>query len=252
MRISYIHLQQNTLVNIGKEEWMNNMNIAIIPARGGSKRIPMKNIKIFHGKPMLAYSIEAALNTEFFDRVLVSTDNSEIQRVARHYGATCDYLRPDALSDDFVGTTDVVKYEVQNLTDQGFDLDVVAEIYPTAPLMRPEFVKKGLALLASSPENSYVFSAVEFEYPVQRGFQIIEDTCVALDTDSFHMRSQDLTPTYHDAAQFYIAGCQTWLSQAFRFDERSIPLLLPREYVVDIDNESDWKIAEAIAAYHRG
>ena len=91
------------------------MNIAIIPARGGSKRIPRKNIRNFHGKPMLAYSIEAALNAEVFDRVLVSTDSPEIQRVARHYGATCDDLRPDALSDDFVGTTDVVKYEVQNL-----------------------------------------------------------------------------------------------------------------------------------------
>ena len=228
------------------------MNIAIIPARGGSKRIPRKNIKEFHGRPIIACSIETAIKAQCFDKVIVSTDDPEIQRVARHYGATCDSLRPDALSDDFVGTTEVVKYEVQNLTDLGFDLDVVAEIYATAPLMRPGFLKKALALLTSSPESSYVFSAVEFEYPVQRGFQIIETACVALDEDSFHMRSQDLSPAYHDAGQFYLASCQTWLSREFRFDKFSIPMLLPREYVIDIDCESDWKIAEAIAAYHRG
>ena len=226
------------------------MKVAIIPARGGSKRIPMKNIKIFHGKPMIAYSIETAMKSGCFDEIIVSTDNFKIQKIAREYGATCDNLRPKSLSNDFIGTTEVIQYEVRRLVASGYDLDVIAEIYPTAPLMQSEFLKEGLDVLSSSSKSRFVFSAVEFEYPVQRGFRIVRDGCEALDSDSFLKRSQDLTPIFHDAAQFYLAHYQTWLDYDFRFDKLSTAVVLPREFVIDIDNESDWKIAEAVAAYH--
>ncbi len=225
------------------------MNICIIPARGGSKRIPRKNIKNFLGKEIIAYSIEAALESKCFDKVIVSTDCHEIRDVAEKFGASCDQLRPDYLSDDFTGTSEVIKYEIKRLSDSGNKISIVTEIYATAPLMKPEFIKQGIDLLMKLPSNSYVFSAVEFEYPVQRGFEIVEDRCHAIDPEAFNKRSQDLKPIFHDAAQFYVGFAETWLNCEFRFNSMSYPFILPRENVVDIDNESDWKIAEAIAMY---
>ena len=226
------------------------MNVAIIPARFGSKRIPKKNIKPFLGKEIIAYSIKSAIESDCFDAVFVSTDSDEISAIAKKYGAICERLRPAELSDDFVSTTEVVRYEINQLLNSGMQLDIVAEIYATAPLMKPEFIRRGLSKLLSLDSPSYVFSAVEFEFPVQRGFKITNEGCEALNPEAFASRSQDLPHIYHDAAQFYIANYQTWLEHDLCFNQMACPLILPREYVVDIDTDSDWKIAEAIAKHH--
>ena len=225
------------------------MNVVIIPARGGSKRIPRKNIKPFLGKEIIAYSIEAAIQTRYFDKVIVSTDDEEIAKVARKYGAVSDHLRPDSLSNDFVGTSEVIKYEIKRLTKNGWNLNLVCELYPTAPLIKSEYLDGAVEVLEALRKNAFVFSAIEFEFPVQRGFEIINGHCKALEPKAFSKRSQDLNPIYHDAGQFYLARKEAWMNYDMRFNEMSVPQILKREEAIDIDNESDWKIAEAIARY---
>lgn len=227
------------------------MNIAIIPARGGSKRIPFKNIKLFHGKPIIAYSIETALKSELFDFVYVSTDNMEIQKIAKSYGAICDSLRPLELSDDKTASDKVIKYEIQEISKKYKGINFVAEIYPTAPLLTEKTLSQGISILSSQISDKYVFTATKFDFPIQRGFELINEKCFAINKEAYNTRSQDLKIYYHDAAQFYIAKYDTWLKKKFFFDENSIPIILSKDEAIDIDTLEDWKIAEAIFSYIR-
>ena len=227
------------------------MNIAIIPARGGSKRIPFKNIKLFHGKPIIAYSIETALKSELFDFVYVSTDNMEIQKIAKSYGAICDSLRPSELSDDKTVSDKVIKYEIQEISKKYKGINFVAEIYATAPLLTEKTLSQGISILSSQISHKYVFTATKFDFPIQRGFELINGKCFAYNKEAYNARSQDLKIYYHDAAQFYIAKYDTWLKKNFFFDENSIPIILSKDEAIDIDTLEDWKIAEAIFSYIR-
>jgi len=218
-------------------------SVAIIPARGGSKRIPRKNIKSFHGKPLIAYSIQTALSSGLFDKVIVSTDDAEIAEVAEQYGAEVPFLRPDSLADDYTGTFDVVDHALGWLKEKGELFDFVCTIYATAPLLQPVYLKEAFVKLVESDAIS-AFSATSMPFPIQRTFKITgQGRCQMFWPENYKTRSQDLEEAYQDAGQFYWTRVGT-KPQTIMFDERSIPIVLPRHLVQDIDTEEDWKRAE--------
>jgi len=219
------------------------MNIAIIPARGGSKRIPKKNIKDFLGKPIIAYSIETALSSQCFDKVIVSTDNEDIAKVARKYGAEVPFIRPVELSDDYTGTNDVVKHALSWLLEQGFEVKYVCCIYATVPFLKSKFLKEGLKKLQSSGK-SFAFSLTSFASPIQRAIKIQDDEISMFYPEHVLTRSQDLDEAYHDAGQFYWGKPQAFLDEVGMFSEDSISVVLPRYLVQDIDTLEDWERAE--------
>lgn len=222
------------------------MNLCIIPARGGSKRIPRKNIKEFHGKPMIAYSIEAAKDSGCFDRVIVSTDDAEIADVAKQWGAEAPFIRPDNISDDFATTMDVIQHAIEWCENQGWKFDTVCCIYATAPFIRPEDIKRGLSLLAESGIQ-YVFSASSFPFPIQRAFYLDESDHVKMfQPEQLNTRSQDLKESFHDAGQFYWGKVAAFKGALPLFDSHSKPVLLPRKRVQDIDTPEDWEFAELL------
>lgn len=217
--------------------------IAIIPARGGSKRIPKKNIKDFFGKPLIAYSIEAALKSNLFDRVIVSTDDEGIAKIAKEYGAEVPYIRPKELSDDFTGTGAVIQHMTNFLLDKGEDINYVCTIYATAPLLHVEYLKEGLKKLQNSnAKNS--FSATTMPFPIQRTFKLTKDgRCEMFTPEHFMSRSQDLEVAYQDAGQFYWQNLHVD-SDEIVFSKDSIPIIIPRHFVQDIDTLEDFKRAE--------
>jgi N-acylneuraminate cytidylyltransferase len=220
------------------------MNMAIIPARGGSKRIPRKNIREFAGKPIIAYSILAALDTGLFNRVIVSTDDEEIAEVAKCYGAEVPFLRPKTLADDFTGTNAVVKHAIQWYLDQGNPIEYACCIYATAPFVASQYLKEGYVKLSAS-EKSFAFSVTSFPFPVQRALRITKDGSLdALYPEHIFSRSQDLEEAYHDAGQFYWGRSNAFLNDEILFSTVSIPIVLPRHLVQDIDTLEDWKRAE--------
>lgn len=221
------------------------MNVAIIPARGGSKRIPRKNIKNFLGVPIIAYSIRAALESNIFDRVIVSTDDNEIAQVALKYGAEVPFMRPKEISDDYAGTHEVMSHSVKFLLDSGFNPKNVCCIYATAPLIKSSDIKKGLKLLNKGKYKS-VLSATSFSYPVQRSFYKRNDRLKMLFPENFFSRSQDLEEVFHDAGQFYWSSSEAWIGVSEGFNEHSSIVQLPSWRVQDIDNLDDWKHAELI------
>lgn len=222
------------------------MNIAIIPARGGSKRIPRKNIKEFHGKPMIAYSIEAALESNCFDKVIVSTDDSEIAEVAIKYGAEVPFMRPDNIADDYATTLDVIKHAIGFTEQQGWVVENVCCIYATAPFLTPEFIKKGLQELTKSTID-YAFSATSFPFPIQRAIRLnAQERVEMLQPEHLNTRSQDLEEAYHDAGQFYWGTASAFLNGKPFFSPQSKAILLPRKRVQDIDTPEDWELAEAL------
>lgn len=222
------------------------MNIAVIPARGGSKRIARKNIKDFCGQPMLAYAIEAAQKSQCFDRIIVSTDDEEIANVAKEYGAEVPFLRAPHLADDYTGTTAVVQDCLKRLSEQTRPIDYCCCIYATAPLLQAEFLVKSYQTLQQDPALDFVFSATRFSFPIQRALvQTPTGHVQAYSQEHLSMRSQDLTETFHDAAQFYWGRTSAWLHpQAQVFSERSKMQVLPQHLVQDIDTEEDWLRAE--------
>lgn len=223
------------------------MRLALIPARGGSKRIPRKNIKLFHGKPMLAWSICAAQTSGLFDRIVVSTDDAEIAQMALHCGATVPFMRPAELSDDHAGTTQVVGHAVQWALAQGWALDSVCCIYATAPFIRVVDLRRGLAALESA-SWSYAFSATDFAAPIFRAFRPLDAGGLEMFyPEFFATRSQDLPQALHDAGQFYWGLPQAWLEGRRIFERHSTPVLIPRWRVQDIDTPDDWKRAELLA-----
>jgi len=216
--------------------------VAIIPARGGSKRIPRKNIKDFFGKPLIAYSIETALDSKLFEKVVVSTDDEEIASIAKKYGAEVPFLRPKELSDDFTGTQEVVDFTLNQLEEK---YDSVCTIYATAPLLQKEYLIEGFEKLKSSNAIN-AFSATSMPFPIQRTFKLTnEGRCEMFTPEHYMTRSQDLEEAYQDAGQFY------WKKLGVKSDEimfgaDSIPIILPRHLVQDIDTLEDWKRAEII------
>lgn len=220
------------------------MNIAIIPARGGSKRIPRKNVKHFCGKPMIARSIEAAHLAGCFDRVIVSTDDSEIADVARSFGAEVPFIRPSELSDDHTGTSPVVAHAIQWLAEQGGAANFVCCIYATAPFVQAEDIVKGLRLIESE-DIQFAFSVTSYAFPIQRAIRLTKDNRIEMySPENFQVRSQDLEEAWHDAGQFYWGTSKAWLSGQPIFGHKSAPVILPRHQVQDIDTPEDWVRAE--------
>ena len=220
------------------------MKIAIIPARGGSKRIPRKNIRLFGGAPIITYSITAALSSELFDRVIVSTDDSEIAEVSRSAGAEAPFVRPRELSDDFVGTTEVVKHAIEWVRANGASVDSVCCIYATAPFVNPYYLNKGLETLISSG-SLYAFSVTSFSFPIQRAIRVSPHGGLQPFYPEYtNSRSQDLEPSFHDAAQFYWGRAHAFVEELPIYAPHSSPVYLPRWTVQDIDTEEDWRRAE--------
>ena len=200
------------------------MRIAVIPARGGSKRIPRKNIKLFCGKPMIAWSIEAAKSSDLFDHIIVSTDDVEIAEVAKQWGAEVPFIRPAALSDDYAGTTEVIAHATQWAIGQGFDVDAVCCIYATAPLIQVDDLKRGLEAL-NSGNWDYAFSVTDFAAPIFRAFkQTAEGGIEMFFPEYFATRSQDLPVALHDAGQFYWGRPSAWIEGKRIFDRHSVPV----------------------------
>ncbi len=223
------------------------MRLAVIPARGGSKRIPRKNIRPFGGRPMIAWSIDAALRSGCFDRVLVSTDDAEIADVARAEGAEVPFVRPAALSDDHTGTIPVVAHAVQWVADQAGASRAPTEVcclYATAPFVQPADLRRGLDLLTASGAQ-YAFSVTSYAFPIQRAIRLDGAGRVAMfDPAQFNTRSQDLEEAFHDAGQFYWGRAGAWLQGLRLFTPESVPVHLPRHRVQDIDTPEDWTRAE--------
>ncbi len=224
---------------------MKTKAVAVIPARGGSKRIPKKNIKDFFGRPLIAYSIEAALNSKLFDRVIVSTDDEQIADVAKKYGADVPFLRPKELSDDFSTTSDVTKHALEYLSSIGEEYEYICTIYATAPFIQRKYLKEGLKRLKDSDALN-AFSATSMPFPIQRAFKLTDDGRCEMFTPQFYKsRSQDLETAYQDAGQFYWSKTGKRESEIM-FSQDSIPIIIPRYLVEDIDTPEDWRRAELI------
>lgn len=220
------------------------MRVAIIPARGGSQRIPRKNIKEFCGKPMIAWSIEAALKIGCFDKVIVSTDDADIADIAKRYGACIPFIRPAALSDDYTGTIPVVRHAIEWCLSQGHNIKQVCCLYATAPFVRAKDLHRGLEILQAN-NCAYAFSVTSYAFPIQRAIQISRAHRVEMfHPEHFNTRSQDLEEAFHDAGQFYWGHATTWLSEKMIFGPDSMPVFIPRHRVQDIDTQEDWQRAE--------
>ena len=221
--------------------------VAIIPARGGSKRIPKKNIKLFHSKPLIAYSIETALNSQLFEKVIVSTDDEQIAKIAKEYGAEIPFMRSKELADDFATTGDVIAHTIEKLRNMGEDFRYVCTIYATAPLLKKEYLTKGYETLKNS-DAKMSFSATTMPFPIQRTFKITQEgRCKMFTPEHFRSRSQDLEEAYQDAGQFYWEDTTKEWSD-IPFGSQSIPIILPRHLVQDIDTPEDWQRAELMYA----
>ena len=220
------------------------MKLAIIPARGGSKRIPRKNIKPFCGKPMIAWSIEAALASGCFDRVIVSTDDAEIADVARAHGAEVPFMRPPELSDDHTGTIPVVAHAVGWIGQHVGPVEFACCLYATAPFVLAQDLRQGLEVLQHSGAQ-YAFTVTNFAAPIQRSFRITGQQRIEMfNPAQFNTRSQDLEEAYHDAGQFYWGQAQAWMAKTPLYSEFATPLVLPRYRVQDVDTQDDWIRAE--------
>ena len=219
------------------------MRLAIIPARGGSKRIPKKNIKLFHGQPIISYSIETIKRSELFEKIIVSTDDSEIADVAVQYGAEIPFLRPKEISDDLSPTNDVIVHAINHFQDKGYELERVCCVYPTAPFLQSGDLKAASALITDSTQ--LVFSATEFSYPIFRSFRVFNDNKVEMFwPDNFSKRSQDLEKAYHDAGMFYYGKPEFFLQNEVFFNQYAKAYLMPHYRVQDIDTMDDWYRAE--------
>ncbi|SFM70603.1 pseudaminic acid cytidylyltransferase [Halopseudomonas yangmingensis] len=218
--------------------------VAVIPARGGSKRIPRKNVKEFCGKPMIAWSIEAAKASGCFDQIIVSTDDDAIASVAREWGAAVPFMRPAELSDDFTGTLQVIRHAVEWLHQNDVSVEYACCLYATAPFVSAEDLKQGLKLIKDTG-SSYAFSVTSYAFPIQRAIRITGNGHVAMfNPEHFQTRSQDLEEAWHDAGQFYWGTAEAWCEERAIFGEDSVPVKLPRHRVQDIDTPEDWNRAE--------
>ncbi len=218
-------------------------SIAIITARGGSKRIPRKNIKLFLGKPIIAYSIEAALNSRLFSEVMVSTDDEEIAEMAMKYGAHIPFLRSDKNADDFASTVDVIIEVLNEYEKSGQTFNYACCIYPTAPFVSEAKLKEAFNLLAEK-NFSAVFPIARFSYPIQRALRLNNGNVSMIHPENLTARSQDLEPAYHDAGQYYWMDVRKFAGEKTLFMKNTGAIPTDEMEVQDIDNETDWKLAE--------
>jgi len=220
------------------------MKLCVIPARGGSKRIKKKNIKNFCGKPIIGWSIEIALASKCFDKIIVSTDDKEIADLAKSYGAEVPFLRPKTLSDDYTETVNVISHAIKWQIENHKKPDYVCCIYATAPFIQLNDLHKGIEILESS-NCEYVFSATNYAYPIQRSFKINKNKKLEMFFPKYlNFRSQDLERAFHDAGQFYWGLTNSWLENKPIINENAIPILIPQDRVLDIDTIEDWQMAE--------
>lgn len=221
-------------------------NIAIIPARGGSKRIPRKNIKTFAGKPMIGYAIEAALACDTIDRVVISTDDDEIATIAEGFGAEIPFRRPPELADDFTPTVPVIQHAIEACRTSGLELEHVVCIYPGVPFIRTEDLNRSFELLIAHDSQGYTFPVTGFPSPIQRALKIGENgSLTPFSLEHVERRTQDLEPAFFDAGQFYWGHAEIWLSGA-SLHANGRAIVLPEWRVVDIDTPEDWLRAEAL------
>jgi N-acylneuraminate cytidylyltransferase len=228
--------------------------IAVIPARGGSKRIPGKNIKEFCGKPMIAYSIEAAIRTGLFDQIIVSTDDAEIARIATEHGAICPFERPENLSDDHTPTLPVIRHAIEAIeANQGGNVDLVCCIYATAPFLTAPNLIEGHDCLLRDTTLDFAFSVTSYAFPIQRGLYIDSNagSMKMFQPEHANTRSQDLKEAYHDAGQFYWGRRTAFLKSDNIFAAKSAPVILPRNQVQDIDTPEDWDCAEQLFRFNQ-
>ena len=222
------------------------MIIAVIPARGGSKRIPRKNIKLFSGKPIIAWSIEAAIKAKIFDKIIVSTDDDEIANIAIKYGASVPFLRPEKLADDFTGTNSVVKHVIKFLNSNGKNIDYACCIYATAPFLKASYIRQGYNAIIEN-KIKFAFSVTTFPFPAQRAIRITKESRIEPIWPEFIQdRSQDLEEAFHDAGQFYWGTAEAFLNEDNMYVNNSYPITLPRFLTQDIDTDEDWLQAELI------
>ena len=220
------------------------MRVAIIPARGGSKRIPRKNIKKFAGKPIIAYSIEAAQQSGLFDRIIVTTDDEEIADVAHSFGAEVPFMRPKELSDDHTATIPVIAHAIQTLQTNGAVIEAACCIYATAPFVRSVDITSAYNALITHQKN-YAFPVTTFAFPIQRGVKRDDEGNIEMFyPQHFATRSQDLEEAYHDVGQFYWGTTEAWLEGKPIFSDAATTIVLPRHLVQDIDTPEDWFRAE--------
>ncbi len=218
-------------------------SLAMITARGGSKRIPRKNIKDFLGKPIIAYSIEAAIGSGLFDTVMVSTDDGEIAEISKNYGAEVPFLRSEGASNDYATTLDVVSEVLGKYEEQGKHYDTFVILYPTAPFITAKKLKEAMESFEKSGADSLV-PVVRFSFPPQRGF-VERNGFIAYQYPEYaKTRSQDLEPVYHDCGQFYICRTDSFLRTGLVVTEKTVPYIIPETEVQDIDTPADWIIAE--------
>lgn len=217
--------------------------IAIITARGGSKRIPKKNIKEFCGKPIIAYSIEAAISSGEFDEVMVSTDSEEIAEIATRYGAKVPFMRSEATSNDFATTADVLLEVLDNYKKKGKSFDMMCCIYPTAPFVTSTKLRKAIIKLKNTNADS-LMPVVKYSFPPQRAMVVREGKLSYQYPEYMNSRSQDLEPIYHDCGQFYLCKIDTFLETRKLISSNATALIVEEEEVQDIDTISDWNLAE--------
>ena len=221
-------------------------NLAIIPARGGSKRIPRKNIKDFLGKPIIAYSIEAALKSNLFDEVMVSTDDQEIAQVALKYGAKVPFLRSSENANDNATIYDAIKEVMAYYSKQGCTSNIISCIFATAPFINEKILKQGFNKVIKQGFDS-AFTIQKFNYPIFRALQKNENGNLEMFWNEYlNTRSQDLPDAFHDAGQFYIAKTSALLSEKTFFTKNSVGIELSTEEALDIDTEEDWRFAEIL------
>lgn len=223
------------------------MNIAIIPARSGSKRISNKNIKLFKGVPIIAYAIQKAIHSQIFENVIVSTDSEEIASIANYYGAKTPFMRPSALSNDFVGLAEVMEHaSVKTSKIYGHSIENLCCILPTSPLIGVESIVAGLKVLQGN-QYDYVFTGLEFESPIERSMKKIKNGGVQLIAPEYaKVRTQDIEKRYYDAGQFYWGTIKAWTNQEPIFSDKSFLLELNKWEAQDIDTEADWRMAEIL------
>jgi pseudaminic acid cytidylyltransferase len=218
--------------------------LVIIPARGGSKRIPRKNIKDFLGQPIIKYSIDAAIESKCFDEVMVSTDDKEIAKVAIKYGAKVPFFRSAKNSDDHATTANVIEEVLSEYLKLGKKYDYACCLYSTAPFVTAKKLTEAKKLLVKSGADS-VLPVTNFSFPIQKSFKIEDDGTLKMNWPKYlNSRSQDLKPAYHDAGQFYFLNVKSFLKQKKLFAKKTLPIITSELEVQDLDNESDWKIAE--------
>ncbi len=222
------------------------MNLLIIPARGGSKRIPRKNIKNFQGKPIIEWTIKESKKLKNFDKFIVSTDDNEIAKISKNAGFEIPFLRPKDLSGDYTSTRDVIVHCIKFFKNKSIEFKNICCLYPTSPLLNSSYISEALKKLNEIKKDIYIFSAIKYSHPIQRSFFIEKNGFSKMVfPESSNKRTQDLNPAFHDAGQFYIASEKTWLNKENIF-ENGLPYILPKMRAIDIDTIEDWELAESM------